>query len=426
METLFHNDSTPISRREGIRRKSSASNLLSTLGTSASSSRSRQNSDPVENIAISSSDADGIDLLNDTMVKRIKSFKLMRMAYEGRLHWFNTVLLSRSDLEPSLDDYKMSKRTHKFLVLGLSLSYHLDNNQPADFIKSLAATLSEYDNLDDDNYKPKIKNLFKTKHSKRPTANSDTSDITYLTNPNIPFQLSYFEVIYSLCDILVQIYCKISSTLGSNVVNNSSNPYSTSPAMSSPLSPLSTVNSHSHGPNTANTFSLSPTNTASSPPPQLPQLSTQPSSASLQSQASAQTSQHNSLTAPMSMSMSMSFSDTHPQSIKRNNSTSTLKSDLPIHSLDLIWKADGKLKKILMTLTKDLNEIARQAIKDELITLDPSVTSGQSGQQQQNHQQQHQQQYQPQHQPNHHQQAYQQNFTSQPLSPVAESIRNAI
>lgn len=83
MEQLFHNDSNPSSRREGMRRKSSASNLLSTLGTSASSSRSRQGSDPIENIAIGSSDADGIDLLKDTLVRRIKSFKLMRMAYEG-------------------------------------------------------------------------------------------------------------------------------------------------------------------------------------------------------------------------------------------------------------------------------------------------------------------------------------------------------
>lgn len=297
-------------------------------------------------------------------------------------------------------------------MLGLSLSYHLDNNQPADFVKSLAATLSEYDHLDDDNYKPKIKNLFKTKQSKRSTTShhhGDTSEITYLTNPNIPFQLSYFEVIYSLCDILVQIYCKISSALGSNLVNNSSNMMPTSPAMSGPLSPLSTVNSNGTYP-----FSISPTNVASSPPPQLPQLSSQPSSASLHSLASTQTSHHNSLTAPMSMPFSEAQ---YAHSIKRHNSTSTLKSELPIQSLDLIWKADSKLKKILMILTKDLNEIARQAIKDELITLDPSVpfeqmhVSTQQIQQQQQQQQAHQ---------------HQQMFTSQPLSPVAESIRNAI
>ena len=83
MEQLFYSENNPTSRREGMRRKSSASNLLSTLGTSASSSRSRQGSDPIENIAMGATDSDGIDLLKDTMVRRIKSFKLMRMAYEG-------------------------------------------------------------------------------------------------------------------------------------------------------------------------------------------------------------------------------------------------------------------------------------------------------------------------------------------------------
>ena len=49
-----------------------------------------------------------------------------------------------------------TNRSNKFLILGLSLSFHLDNNQPIDFIKSLTSTLSEFDHLDDDNYKPKI------------------------------------------------------------------------------------------------------------------------------------------------------------------------------------------------------------------------------------------------------------------------------
>ncbi|EIM24217.1 hypothetical protein WALSEDRAFT_59149, partial [Wallemia mellicola CBS 633.66] len=238
MEQLFYPEA--INKREGMRRKSSASNLLSTLGTSSTSGRSRQGSDPIENIALN--DNDGMDLLKDTIVRRIKSFKLMRMAYEGKLHWFNTVLLSRQDLEHTLDDYKMAKRTNKFLILGLSLSYHLDNHQPSDFVKSLSATLSEFDNIEDENFKPKIKNLFKMKQSKKGASNdgSGSNDITYLTNPNIPFQLSYFEVIYTLCDILVQIYCKLSSILGSTMAN------------SSPLSPM---------------YSISPTNYSTSPPP---------------------------------------------------------------------------------------------------------------------------------------------------------------
>lgn len=372
-----------------MRRKSSASNLLSTLGTSSTSGRSRQGSDPIENIALN--DNDGMDLLKDTIVRRIKSFKLMRMAYEGlvyffipflplkglsrKLHWFNTVLLSRQDLEHTLDDYKMAKRcvdlclfdyliayrTNKFLILGLSLSYHLDNHQPSDFVKSLSATLSEFDNIEDENFKPKIKNLFKMKQSKKGASNdgSGSNDITYLTNPNIPFQLSYFEVIYTLCDILVQIYCKLSSILGSTMAN------------SSPLSPM---------------YSISPTNYSTSPPPppQLPHLSSQPSSTSLHSLASAQTNL-------------LPFTD----GLKRQQSSSTLKSDLGVHTFDQIWKTDGKLKKILITLTKDLNDIARQAIKDELYSLDPSI-------------------------PVDHTQLPNQQYTSQPLSPVAESIKTTL
>ncbi|TIB74728.1 hypothetical protein E3Q22_00091 [Wallemia mellicola] len=345
MEQLFYPEA--INKREGMRRKSSASNLLSTLGTSSTSGRSRQGSDPIENIALN--DNDGMDLLKDTIVRRIKSFKLMRMAYEGQ------------DLEHTLDDYKMAKRTNKFLILGLSLSYHLDNHQPSDFVKSLSATLSEFDNIEDENFKPKIKNLFKMKQSKKGASNdgSGSNDITYLTNPNIPFQLSYFEVIYTLCDILVQIYCKLSSILGSTMAN------------SSPLSPM---------------YSISPTNYSTSPPPppQLPHLSSQPSSTSLHSLASAQTNL-------------LPFTD----GLKRQQSSSTLKSDLGVHTFDQIWKTDGKLKKILITLTKDLNDIARQAIKDELYSLDPSI-------------------------PVDHTQLPNQQYTSQPLSPVAESIKTTL
>lgn len=84
MEQLFYPEA--INKREGMRRKSSASNLLSTLGTSSTSGRSRQGSDPIENIALN--DNDGMDLLKDTIVRRIKSFKLMRMAYEGLVYFF--------------------------------------------------------------------------------------------------------------------------------------------------------------------------------------------------------------------------------------------------------------------------------------------------------------------------------------------------
>ena len=82
MDQLFH-PTFDANRREGMRRKSSASNLLSTFGTSSSSGRSRQGSDPIENIPSNSTELDGLELLRDTTVRRIKSFKLMRMAYEG-------------------------------------------------------------------------------------------------------------------------------------------------------------------------------------------------------------------------------------------------------------------------------------------------------------------------------------------------------
>jgi hypothetical protein len=47
-------------------------------------------------------------------------------------------------------------RTYKFAVLAMSLSNLFETNLPTDFLRSLAILLNEYEQLPDENFRPKM------------------------------------------------------------------------------------------------------------------------------------------------------------------------------------------------------------------------------------------------------------------------------
>ncbi|KAJ2897297.1 hypothetical protein MKZ38_004808 [Zalerion maritima] len=81
--------------------------------------------------------------------KRISTLDYLRKAHEGRVHWFNTLLFTQSDLSrlPSYASARIARRATNYLLLGLSLPAVIDfnSNTPVEFLKSLNLLLNEFE-----------------------------------------------------------------------------------------------------------------------------------------------------------------------------------------------------------------------------------------------------------------------------------------
>ncbi|CAG8445465.1 5687_t:CDS:2 [Dentiscutata erythropus] len=192
------------------------------------------------------------DFLYELVQKRITTFSYLKRVHEGRIHWFNTVCLSKEDLGSMYENSRMKKRTGNFFILGCSLASILDISNPQDYVKALNVMLQEFEYHTNDHSKQKMENystnnspalshapcLFhkdygicknewatglgfvlglelqqKSKITKHEDSSFQEGEYTYLFVPNIPFDLDYFQTFYTLCDMLVEVYNKL---LGAN------------------------------------------------------------------------------------------------------------------------------------------------------------------------------------------------------------------
>ncbi|RHZ76654.1 hypothetical protein Glove_194g22 [Diversispora epigaea] len=151
------------------------------------------------------------DYLYELVQKRITTFTYLKRAHEGKIHWFNTVCLSKEDLGMVFENSKMKKRSGNFFILGTSLAPILDITNPQDYVKALSVMLQEFEYHTNEHSKQKMKIFFrKSKIVKDEDASfQESGEYTYLCVPNIPFDLDYFQAFYTLCDILVEVYNKL-------------------------------------------------------------------------------------------------------------------------------------------------------------------------------------------------------------------------
>ncbi|KAJ3781542.1 hypothetical protein GGU10DRAFT_366430 [Lentinula aff. detonsa] len=171
------------------------------------------------------------EYLRDLVQKRILTLTYIRNIHEGRSHWFHTIYMSRTDLDRVFNNVEMKKRTTRFLILGMSLANLLDVPQPQDFLRGLLNTLLEYDQAKEDTEKPKIRQprrLFRGKlGGKRPGVMSEYSASytdfaeSYLVNPHTPFPLDYHQTLLTLLDIVSEVYNKISKLIGPSPIPHS-------------------------------------------------------------------------------------------------------------------------------------------------------------------------------------------------------------
>ncbi|KAI9436365.1 hypothetical protein H4582DRAFT_2120485 [Lactarius indigo] len=282
-----------------------------------------------------------VEYLRDLVQKRIITLTYMRNVHDGRSHWFHTIAMSRIELDRVFNNTAMKKRTHRFAVLAMSLSSLFDILHPTDFLRSALNMLTEYEQAKEDNDRPKMR-LWR-RPPKRHTGVGDytlnvpdTSD-TYLAVPHMPFPLDYTQTLLSLLDILSALYAKLAKLLGP--------------------SPFPHASQHMLG---------------LAPHPGVSYL--------FQSQTPASATDDALLNVALGTGGGGGASG-----VGNGMGNGVLHSPPPSWTPalgELVLKVDGKFKKIISVLLKDLDVFARNSIKDELASLDPllrNVGSGDDG-----------------------------------------------
>ncbi|ETW85344.1 hypothetical protein HETIRDRAFT_310749 [Heterobasidion irregulare TC 32-1] len=272
-----------------------------------------------------------VEYLRDLVQKRIITLTYMRNVHDGRSHWFHTIMMSRGELDRVFSNAAMKRRTSRFAILAMSLSTLFDIHQPQDLLRGLLNTVTEYEQAKEEGEKPSKMRIFnRNKFPKRqagglgdyPISLSDNSETSYLVAPHTPFPLDYHQTLLSLLDILSELYSKISKLLGP--------------------SPFPHASQHMLGP--------------------LGLLSPHPGVSYLFSGADA---------APMADGDGLWGIAQGGLNI---NGAGPLASPPPSWTPalgEMVLKVDGKFKKIISQLLKDLDAFARNGIKDELASLDP-------------------------------------------------------
>ncbi|KAK4703808.1 hypothetical protein P7C70_g2404, partial [Phenoliferia sp. Uapishka_3] len=144
----------------------------------------------------------------------------------------------------------------------MSLSSLLDITAAHDFLRGLLSLVQEFDSVPDDKFDVDRKNrsVFRANSRMRKGGGAagggdfsmglaDTGEASYLFTPNIPFELDYFQVLFTICDMLAETYTKILSYLGpspttTNVAGPTSFPFppdATNPTVNSAGSVVAAV-----------------------------------------------------------------------------------------------------------------------------------------------------------------------------------------
>ncbi|KAI5778281.1 hypothetical protein EDC01DRAFT_623033 [Geopyxis carbonaria] len=236
--------------------------------------------------------------LHETCTKRIATLDYLRRSHEGRVYWFNCLLIPRAELQRIVypDAKKLQKKAVHYFFLGNSLPaiLELGTSSPLDYLRAFNALLAEYEAYvtlpparqqasrahsgsvsihHHAHHAPtttsaassalrnmSLPKLFsRSSHRRgsttssshaqhdalertRSASHSSDSDAVpplpmsitppsqpppsfassgaggeeyiYLATPALPFEVDYFEVFVTLCDILVDVYSRVLTLVG--------------------------------------------------------------------------------------------------------------------------------------------------------------------------------------------------------------------
>ncbi|TFK72152.1 hypothetical protein BDN72DRAFT_887303 [Pluteus cervinus] len=293
-----------------------------------------------------------VEYLRDLVQKRIITLTYLRNVHEGRSHWFHTILISRVELEERFNNSEMKKRTYRFAILGMSLSTLLDINQPNDLLRGLLNVMSEFDQAKEDGDKPKIrqsKRLFRPKTAKRQVGGfGDYLDSdSYLVMPHMPYPLDYHQTLLSLLDVLSEVYNKISKILGPSPLHHSTQHM---------MGPLGLLSPHPGVSYLFSDGSIPGQNQLPNPPPY-----------------NTGESDPGSLWGIANAGLGSAPSATAGGGFIYPGTTPLPPTAWASQLADMVLKIDGKFKKMIGMLLKDLDEFARKCIADEISALGPML-----------------------------------------------------
>jgi len=250
-------------------------------------------------------------------------------------------------------------RAYGFAILAMSLASILDINPSGEYLKALASVLSDYDSFLDETVKPgktKRRNIFRTYYGKsKRTGGGEFGGAYYdggdgfLLMPTVPFRLDYCQTLISLCDILSETYQKIQRNLGPSIS------YVASGERSGAQTPRPYLTSHPAVPSAAGPPQMFGPLGVITPYPGLSSL--WPSGLQYEEIPEQGLWQ---LAAGVSASINVSAPGV------LNGPSTSLSKDV-----EALKGIDARCKKVIASLVKELDGLAKSAIKAELESLDP-------------------------------------------------------
>ncbi|GAA6023040.1 hypothetical protein JCM11491_000371 [Sporobolomyces phaffii] len=93
-----------------------------------------------------------LELLRQLVTKRITAWTYLRNAAQGKVYWFNTILLTREELAHHFPNDRMRSRASRFTVLSMSLSSTLEISPANDFLRGVLGLVQEFEQVPEDKF----------------------------------------------------------------------------------------------------------------------------------------------------------------------------------------------------------------------------------------------------------------------------------
>ncbi|KAG0057865.1 hypothetical protein BGZ83_000052 [Gryganskiella cystojenkinii] len=139
--------------------------------------------------------------------KRIVSWEYLGRVYNGQLAYYNTIVLTESDLRKHFAYETVQKRTLPLFLLGNSIAQLLDVPHLPDFVKALSVVLNEYEHFLSSSGSRSKMNFFGRRASDgRPF--EESGEYAHFEVKTVPFEMDYTIVFTTLCEVIAEAYSK--------------------------------------------------------------------------------------------------------------------------------------------------------------------------------------------------------------------------
>jgi len=163
------------------------------------------------------------------VTKRQSNFDYFKRVHQGKAHWLNVVKLSKAHIAKYFPADKLTKRSYRWLTLGMSVGRILELNSGASVCRALCQLLDEYEyyfnhlpTKEKDKARPYVFSHYVRPSHYRPVNDNEpvkthihkvgkqvSYDFLIVPDPALRAFVDYCEVVHSLCDVLSLAYSKL-------------------------------------------------------------------------------------------------------------------------------------------------------------------------------------------------------------------------